>query len=550
MSTNTNNNELFDRIISIGSSHDNDVVLESKLISPHHARLIINNAEILLEDLKSNNGTFVNGQKITIKKINFSDKVQLSRIPLDIKDIVEQTAVPDSNKTKSNYKIMLIGISLISILSILYYTNVKTKIDVINQVKDIVYPIVQPSNNKQNIPKDNPSLAVAQPSVNTGKRAPVDQNNIKSAPKPIQQQVSKVENKSSVKYDESELPHITVEERNGFIQCGETLFGKIQAAGHSEKVNFNALAGEKIAIAVTKRSVSTLFNPCWKLLYQGNQIVKDIYNNRFSYDGNSSYILPYDGLYTILIFDDRNNGFGDYSIRLEPVGAYFNGELSAANEISCDGSTLYNKLKAPNGTDNYRFFSQAGEKIAIAVTKHDHSALFLPCWCLYDASGQVVRTIYNDKYSCEDNQSFILPETGPYTIKVYDKNFDGKGKYSISLEPVSPYFNGALSNATLISKGEKKYGKLETKKSCNSYMISLASGDKLNIYMSKKSASALFQPCWTLLNSSGNIIKTTYNDRVSYDKYASYIVPEDGYSTIRVCDKGLDGHGEYEISVQ
>lgn len=53
------------RLLKIGSSHDCDIVLNSRRVSALHAELImLNNGDILLEDKGSTNGTYVNNQPI------------------------------------------------------------------------------------------------------------------------------------------------------------------------------------------------------------------------------------------------------------------------------------------------------------------------------------------------------------------------------------------------------------------------------------------------------------------------------------------------------
>jgi DNA-binding winged helix-turn-helix (wHTH) protein len=49
----------------IGRGRDANVVIESHEVSRHHARIVLAPAEMLIEDLQSKNGTFVEGERIT-----------------------------------------------------------------------------------------------------------------------------------------------------------------------------------------------------------------------------------------------------------------------------------------------------------------------------------------------------------------------------------------------------------------------------------------------------------------------------------------------------
>lgn len=72
------------RVIRIGRSQDNDVVLGYPFISGHHARLTVVGGRAVLEDLGSRNGTAVNTptQRITTTAIRPSDTVYFGTLPV------------------------------------------------------------------------------------------------------------------------------------------------------------------------------------------------------------------------------------------------------------------------------------------------------------------------------------------------------------------------------------------------------------------------------------------------------------------------------------
>ena len=61
----------------IGRDADNQIVLNDKLVSRHHAQLtILDNGQAMIKDLGSSNGTYVNGNRVTEVYLNSGDTVK------------------------------------------------------------------------------------------------------------------------------------------------------------------------------------------------------------------------------------------------------------------------------------------------------------------------------------------------------------------------------------------------------------------------------------------------------------------------------------------
>jgi pSer/pThr/pTyr-binding forkhead associated (FHA) protein len=74
--------------ITLGRDKDNDIVLEDRLVSRHHAVIQKIGEEYFLEDLDSTNGTLVNGQRVPPRlfvRLSLTDTVLIGRTELSLR---------------------------------------------------------------------------------------------------------------------------------------------------------------------------------------------------------------------------------------------------------------------------------------------------------------------------------------------------------------------------------------------------------------------------------------------------------------------------------
>lgn len=64
---------LIDKNIKIGRDATNDLALSGNHVSRKHAELYVKNDQLILKDLNSANGTYVNGEKITERAVYLGD---------------------------------------------------------------------------------------------------------------------------------------------------------------------------------------------------------------------------------------------------------------------------------------------------------------------------------------------------------------------------------------------------------------------------------------------------------------------------------------------
>lgn len=94
----TERREVFGKTeINVGRVQGNDLVLSKGNVSKHHARLVFRDGRCIVADMKSTNGTYVNGRKITQGTIvKEGDKIYIGDFVLRVEANVEAPSQPDN----------------------------------------------------------------------------------------------------------------------------------------------------------------------------------------------------------------------------------------------------------------------------------------------------------------------------------------------------------------------------------------------------------------------------------------------------------------------
>ena len=78
--------EITPQPVVIGRTQEADIRLDNPLISRKHVRIYVNAGKAVIEDLKSNNGTFLNGQKIDKAEASIGDEIRIGPYLLTLAD--------------------------------------------------------------------------------------------------------------------------------------------------------------------------------------------------------------------------------------------------------------------------------------------------------------------------------------------------------------------------------------------------------------------------------------------------------------------------------
>jgi pSer/pThr/pTyr-binding forkhead associated (FHA) protein len=86
--------------VTIGRSPDNDIQIDNLAVSSHHAKVFMEEGKLVIEDLNSLNGTFVNNQKVQRVTLKQSDQVLIGKhhLVVDMGGDVSAPGIPETKK--------------------------------------------------------------------------------------------------------------------------------------------------------------------------------------------------------------------------------------------------------------------------------------------------------------------------------------------------------------------------------------------------------------------------------------------------------------------
>ena len=127
--------------IIIGRKEESDIHLEQKQVSGRHAEVLLKNNNVIIRDLGSTNGTAVNGEPVSEKKLLTGDQITIGDYKLifvtehgdeedpDATVMVSSNRIrpevtPATEKSSSNHTIKIIALIVVVLLLALWFTNV------------------------------------------------------------------------------------------------------------------------------------------------------------------------------------------------------------------------------------------------------------------------------------------------------------------------------------------------------------------------------------------------------------------------------------------
>jgi superkiller protein 3 len=85
-------------VLSLGRNSDNDLVIADTMASRHHARILLQGTEAILEDNNSANGLILNGQRVTMPiPLKNGDQIKIGQTVMEVQGLA---AIPEAETTQ------------------------------------------------------------------------------------------------------------------------------------------------------------------------------------------------------------------------------------------------------------------------------------------------------------------------------------------------------------------------------------------------------------------------------------------------------------------
>lgn len=94
---------------TVGRVEDNSFQIAEPSVSSHHAELLLRGNDVIVRDLNSTNGTFINGEKVTESSIKPGQILRLGQIEMRLET---DTPAASSKKPLDQTMVMQRGVSL------------------------------------------------------------------------------------------------------------------------------------------------------------------------------------------------------------------------------------------------------------------------------------------------------------------------------------------------------------------------------------------------------------------------------------------------------
>ncbi len=303
------------------------------------------------------------------------------------------------------------------------------------------------------------------------------------------------------------------------ITCGEFLTRQLDRATQ-HTYTFEATEGDTISALITNASGGG-FNPEMQIYQRGNP------SPFVNISSRRNFRIPQTDTYSILVYDHSFDHSGSYNLEFKWL---LPEENACSSSIKC--GELITKDLGLSSQHTYTFEANEGDTISALITNASGGS-FNPDMQIYQIGNA------NPLSSIASRGNFRIPQTGTYTILVYERELNDSGTYNLQLKWLLPEESAC---STPISCGELTTERLEVATQ-HTYTFEAKEGDTISALITSLSGGG-FNPEMQVYQR-GNP-----GPLVNISSRRNFRVPQTDTYSILVYDRAFAHSGTYNLQFQ
>ncbi|MEO1626009.1 MAG: hypothetical protein AAFV25_12695, partial [Bacteroidota bacterium] len=315
------------------------------------------------------------------------------------------------------------------------------------------------------------------------------------------------------------------------IDCSASIPASLTSQVEADVYRFKGAVGENIVISM--RSDNDNIEPLLQLYNeQGELLASDA--PTFGKASIENFAIDAEGMYTIVVSDQRYNDTGDYSFSFLKLNS-----VDCATKIDCNG-VLKASLDERAEVDTYVFEGTEGDRL-LAFMRGEVKGIESDLQ-LYDAQGTLVASS-EARGRLARLGAFTLPSTGLYTLLAKDGNGNDTGNYFLTMR----YVNEPDCRIELGCDNNGQTQRLSSLAAADLYTFeAFEAGEKANIFLEELEEH--LEPYMELYDPNGRRLLS--NDGREAVAFENVKLEEVGIYTLIVMDYEGNDLADYKLTIE
>lgn len=318
------------------------------------------------------------------------------------------------------------------------------------------------------------------------------------------------------------------------IDRGAVIKGRVDGLLDIDQYTFYGRVNEKADLAIFS-SASTDFHVQIEVYSPSGSKVLNLAVEGPSGNSRQGFLpIGEEGVYKILVHDDRYDRAGDYSLSLETVAPSSIDALSIGR-----GDVLAGSINQPVERDQYRFWIPAQATIQFALQGTPTAGSFVAQAELFTPAGSRLTFLAGNS---PQQMSITVQAEGFYVLQVGDASRRWTGNYLIGLEGISP---GSL-NPVALPRGELVQGSITNAIDKKQFYFGATANQKYRLILSSTAQTAGFRAVARVYFQNGQPV-TQISSSSQYVDITNTLA---GRYIVQIEDNGLGQLGSFTVGLE